>query len=378
LVAALLERSTVRHRSCSLSLVAALGTLVLACGSFGSGADATDTPSGTAPAATVAPAQSTSDDDDAARSGGSSAPSCARLHGGRTCGPHGTDDCCATASQGSVRLAKYMVTAGRMRAFVEAFDGDIAGFVRGLPADRWKPEWTADAALPTDRASADVALGPHGKKSCEQGPFTGHTYWTPRTDSDYSDFSQDALDEKALNCVPWELLQALCISDGGRLASVDELRAAFTNGGTTKFPWGDDAPDSWSAPDPLSRLNIEGAFRTEPHPATFRAREDGLPAEVSFMIAPPGRFPKGDNALGIADAAGNLLEYVGDAPRQFVWKADFERHGRYAALVTGGHIWMDRTVTARPWIWGSAQLGGNAGTADERHGYYAIGGRCAF
>ena len=97
------------------------------------------------------------------------------------------------------------------------------------------------------------------------------------------------------------------------------------------------------------------------------------------MIAPPGRFPLGHNQVGIADAAGNLLEFVGDAPRQFVWKGDFERHARDAALLTGGQIWMDETqITSAPWIWGENQLGGLAGTPEQKHGYYAIGGRCAF
>jgi hypothetical protein len=187
------------------------------------------------------------------------------------------------------------------------------------------------------------------------------------------------LDEKALNCVPWELLQALCIWDGGRLATLAELRAAFTNDGKTKFPWGNDRLDRLDMPDPLARLNMEGAFRTKPLPATFRMRGDGLPMEVSFLIAPPGRFPNGDSHVGIADAAGNLLEYVHDAQRRFVWKADFERHGLDAAGMTGGHIWMEKApLTGAPWIWGTSQLGGNAGTGAEKLGYYAIGGRCAF
>lgn len=357
------------------------GALALGCGSFTTGGEG-DSAGGDRPGEPAPSTTSTVTDPSLASPSAAaprSAPSCSREHGGRTCGPMQNDDCCATATQGDARIGKYMVTAGRMRAFIEAFGGDIAGFVSSLPADRWNPEWNVDGVLPIDRASADVALGPAGKKACEQGAFTGHTYWTPETPADFSDFSRDVLDEKALNCVPWELLQALCVWDGGRLASLAELKAAFTNGGTTTFPWGDEAPDRWDAPDPLERLNIEGAYRTEPLPATFRARDDGLPAEASFMIAPPGRFPKGHNATGIADAAGNLLEYVRDARRQFVWKADFERHGFDATLLTGGHIWMERTsLTAQPWIWGEGQLGGQAGVASERQGYYAIGGRCAF
>jgi formylglycine-generating enzyme required for sulfatase activity len=312
-----------------------------------------------------------------------SAPSCTRLHGGRTCGPDGKDDCCATAKQGSFTIDKYLITAGRMRAFIEQFKGNIKGFVDGLPAGKWQSEWTDPDGLPTNMDSANEILGPAGKKACNQGLFTGHTYWTPKTDDDFSDFDQDVLDDKALNCVPWVLLQALCAWDGGHLATVDELKAAFTNGGTTKYPWGDEDLQSVSAPDPEERLNIEGGFNTTPLPKTFRKTDSGDPAEVSFLIAPPGRFPKGNNKAGIADSAGNLLEFVGDQPRQFIWKADFEHHAANAAQWNGGYIWMDARasipvgVGRGPWIWGEGQLYGNAGTAAEKNGYYSLGGRCA-
>jgi len=312
------------------------------------------------------------------------APSCKRKHGGWTCGADGTDDCCAKAKQGEFTIDKYLVTAGRMRTFIEHFNGNIKGFVDSLPPERWKPEWTDPEALPTDIESANAILGPWKKKACQQGSYTGHTYWTPPTDEDYSDFPQEVLDEKALNCVPWPLLQALCVWDGGHIATVAELKAAFTNGGTTKYPWGNEELQSVTRPDPLERLNIEGAFKTTPLPENYRKNAQGEPAEVSFLISPPGRFPKGNNQVGIADSAGNLLEWVGDSPRQFVWKADFEHHGANAAAFNGGYIWMDARrgsppgVGFGPWIWGNGQLYGNAGLPGEKNGYYSIGGRCAY
>ncbi|HVH43260.1 MAG TPA: SUMF1/EgtB/PvdO family nonheme iron enzyme [Labilithrix sp.] len=312
------------------------------------------------------------------------APSCTLAHGGRSCGPDGTDDCCAVATQGTSKIDKYLITAGRMRAFIERFDGNIKGFVDKLPTEKWNPGWTDDDALPTDVASANLVLGPAMKKACDQGPNTGHTYWTPKTDEDYSDFDQGTLDEKALNCVPWQLMQALCVWDGGHLATLAELKAAFTNGGNTKYPWGDDELANLNAPDPQERLNIEASYRTPQVPADVtRQNENGDPAEVSFLISPPGRYPKGNNQAGIADSAGNLLEWVGDAPRQFVWKADFEHHAANAAQFNGGYFWWDARknmpfgLGAGPWIWGEGQLYGNAGNAGERNGYYSIGGRCA-
>lgn len=307
-----------------------------------------------------------------------SAPSCVREHGGRTCGPDGNSDCCAVAKQGEYTIDKYLITAGRMRAFIEHVKGDVKGFVDKLPANRWNAEWNDEEGLPTDIDSANAALGPLGKKACNQASNTGHTYWTPKTDDDYSDFEQDVLDEKALNCAPWVLLQALCAFDGGHLATVEELKAAFTNGGTTKYPWGDDDLESVNAPDPEERLNIEAAFVTEPAPANMRQ-----PPEVSFLISPPGRYPKGNNKVGIADSAGNVLEFVGDQPRQFIWKADFEHHAANASSWNRGYIWMDARknvplgVGSGPWIWGEGQLYGNAGNKGEKGGYYSLGGRCA-
>lgn len=376
------------------SLAPALLTLLTACSSFdGLSAEvpspapeaaASDMAAASTGAATTSDGATTKVPSTRAPAPAPSAPSCARPRGGATCGENGDGDCCATALQGEVRLGKYMITSGRMRTFVESVNGDVAGFVKTLPADRWKAEWGSES-LPTDRPSADVALGPQGKKACEQGANTGHTFWTPPTEGDFSDFDPATLDDKALNCVPWTLAQALCAFDGGHLATVKDLRAAFTNGGTTLFPWGNDRIDP-SAPDPSGRLNLEFGFVTETRPAKFRG--EGHPSEVSFFIAPPGRFPAGDNQAGIADAAGNLLEWVGDAPRQFVWKGDFEHHAADAVALNttalaGTSLWMDHEVgvlglTGRPWVWGTRQLAGNAGSEGQKDGYYAIGARCAF
>lgn len=317
------------------------------------------------------------------------APSCARFHGGRTCGPDGKDDCCAVVQQGSkYKIDKYLVTAGRMRAFIERFQGDIQSYVESL-GSRWDPEWADEDSLPYDIASANDLLGPEGyKKSCQNNDVNGHTYWTPPDGNYVSDLDQPTLDDKALNCVPWPLMQALCIWDGGHIATLAALKAGFTNNGTTKYPWGNEALASNDAPDPQDRLNIAFGFETSPLPATYRKRSDGSPAGVSFFISPPGRYPKGNNQAGLADSAGDLLEWVGDELRRFVWKADFEHHALDMAVyqLNKDSWWSEKDKTNNPWIWGEGMLNGNIGckpdkpgaTCDriERNGYYAIGGRC--
>ncbi len=315
-----------------------------------------------------------------------SAPSCTRQHGGRSCGPNGDEDCCAKVKQGSYTLDKYLITAGRMRAFIEREGGDIQGYVAKLPANQWDTSWTDPDALPTNIETANAVMGAALKRACSPGSNTGRTYWTPKSGDDYSDFDQDVLDEKALNCVPWQMVKAFCVFDGGHLATVDELRAAFTNGGTTKYPWGDDYYDP-SGPDPQNRLNAWFNYSGTPLPNDYRKDDDGNPKDNAFYVSPPGRFPLGDNKAGVADAAGDLLEWVGEQPRRFVWKADFEKHGsdakKFNATSIGGSnadIWSDTApiyAGGGPWIWGNNQLG-LIGTQDERNGYYSIGARCAY
>lgn len=314
------------------------------------------------------------------------APSCTREHGGRSCGPDGNDDCCVKVKQGSYTLDKYLITAGRMRAFIERFNGDIQGFVKTLPAGKWNSAWNDPDALPSNIDEANGVMGAPLKRGCSPGTNTGRTYWTPKKDNDYSDFDQDTLDEKALNCVPWQMVQAMCAFDGGRLANLEELKAAFTNAGTTKYPWGDDYYDPSKA-DPNNRLNSFYNYNDTPLPANARKNDDGSPLDISFYVSPPGKYPLGNNKSGVADSAGNLLEWTGDQPRQFIWKADFEKHGKDAKTMnqtsgnlSGADIWLEKVPVyggGGPWIWGNKQLG-VAGDNGERNGYYSIGGRCAY
>lgn len=89
------------------------------------------------------------------------APSCTVHHGGRTCGPNGDEDCCrslpvtgfAKVGGKTVHLDKYEITAGRMRAFVEAIGSakggipDVKGFMAAHRPERWNPAW--EAVLPS-------------------------------------------------------------------------------------------------------------------------------------------------------------------------------------------------------------------------------------
>ncbi len=304
-------------------------------------------------------------------------PSCTKLEGGFTCGPNDSgarqQDCCDSAPVGNFVVDKFQVTAGRMRTFIERVDGNVRAWAAALPAATWNSAYTVE--LPDSAAKADEQLGPfYDKRSCQTGDFTGHTYWTTATAGDTKDFSKEVLDTKALNCVPWWLLSAFCVWDGGHLTTEAELRAAYTNGSTTSYPWG--AAKGYSVLQPSDFAIQKMGYATPNPPAAARTRGGGF-LDVSYYVAPPGRRALGYNATGHADMVGNLLEWVGDSSRQLIWKGSFESHAEEAAKDNRGSNdpYSARDSKGAPWRWGTNL--GNRPTDGRGLGYYAIGGRCS-
>lgn len=220
--------------------------------------------------------------------------------GGDTCGPgeeEGEHESCARtlsvplADGSSAELDKYVITAGRMRAFVERTGGDLRSFVNNLgPDPRWDPTWTE--RLPSTMDELYDALGPWNGNGCYFDGEGARTYWLPDAvnqafpDSPHQ-YSQDVLDQKAMNCVSFYLLQAFCIWDGGRLASLDELYAAW---GSATYPWGEEA---WDETRVVHNFNYA-------YPAEALDR-------TSYVSA-PGRRPAGNGPYGHADLAGLLFQ----------------------------------------------------------------------
>ena len=311
---------------------------------------------------------------------------CTQLEGGQTCGPNEglgkQKDCCEHATVGAFAIDKYLITAGRMRAFLERHDGKIRDWAATLPAGKWNQAWTAMLpnsidGTPGDGNNANTQLGPFwNKRSCETGYHTGHTFWTPAAYGDTKDFPKNVLDTKALNCVPWWLMQALCVFDGGRLLTEAELRAAYTNSGTTAYPWGARGTYTSGTQNPYS-VQLWG-YSTPNPPPDARTDANGY-LDIAFNIAPPGRRPTGYNNAGIADLVGNLLEWVGDSERQFVWKGSFENHAREADMIEApidDDPYMSMRTVAIPWRW--QDVVAPAGDSENVNGYYGIGGRCGY
>jgi formylglycine-generating enzyme required for sulfatase activity len=311
---------------------------------------------------------------------------CTQLEGGQTCGPNDDltkqTDCCARARVGKYEIDKFLVTAGRMRAFVGRLDGKVRDWATTLPAGRWNQAWTAMLpnsieGAPDDGNNASSQLGPYfGKRSCDTGYHTGHTFWTSASYGDTKDFPQNVLDAKALNCVPWWLLAALCVFDGGHLLTEAELRAAYTNGGTTAYPWG--TRGTYSTSDQNDYAIGLWSYATPNPPPDARRDPDGY-KDVAFYIAPPGRRPAGYSSAGVADLVGNLLEWVGDSERQFVWKGSFEQHARDADAIAppvDDDPYLVMRTGQIPWRW--QDVVATATDPENVNGYYAIGGRCGY
>ncbi len=297
--------------------------------------------------------------------------SCTQHMGGDTCGVGEVGDpsakhesCCSTAPlpYSATRIDKYLVTAGRMRAMIDRLGGNVRGFVATLPASQWSPAW--NGLVPGNRAEAEEMLGPYwagapndangneSKRSCSAGNYTGRTWWAPPTNGDYSDFTKDQLDAKALNCVGWHLMTAFCAWDGGRMGSRAELALAYTNGGSTRYPWqwkdtSSYDPNAWDG-----RLNHVFSYNFPDVPG-MRRSGSGDALDIAYHVSPPGRFPSGWNKDGV-EIAGNLLTWITDAEYFITWNHSWERHG-------------DNDLQAQSWL---------VTGPGEPNGYYAIGGRC--
>lgn len=238
-------------------------------------------------------------------------------------------------AEGVVELDKYVITAGRMRAFVERTGGDVRSFVDGLGDDpRWRPEWSA--RVPSNLAEAHWELGPFGPRSgCWFEGEGARTYWMPdEVNASFPDrphtYPQEVLDTKALQCVTFAMLQAFCIWDGGRLATIEELDAAW---GPAYYPWGD---DEW-----LPERAI--------HNFTYGYPEDRR--DNTAYIAAPGRAPAGNGPFGHADLAGLVFQISSSFAEEDV--VHWSKAGSWEVHAPGG-----------------GHLGHTTGA------YWAAGGRC--
>lgn len=231
------------------------------------------------------------------------------------CGPNG-DDCCCTslevasgtyyrtytnsgsgptgeadlATVSSFRLDKYLVTVGRFRQFVNAWNGG-AGY---MP--------------PPGSGKHTYLNGGQGlANSADPGTYeTGWdaTDWNNTTDIDPTTANLTSLTSCAsfatwtasagsqenlpINCVNWWESYAFCIWDGGFLPSEAEWEYAAAGGSQQReYPWGSTAPGT----------NNQYAIYSEDYTGN------------STDIAPVGTATLGAGIWGQLDLAGNVSEW---------------------------------------------------------------------
>jgi hypothetical protein len=139
------------------------------------------------------------------------------------------DSCCAsvplTANTTTPRMDKYMITAGRMRTFLERVNYNVRSFTSKLPAAQWPASW--NALVPSNQAEAYEALGPGGGSHPRNGCFTMRSYQWDQDGAFYS-YKRGMYDIRPLNCVEVYLAHAFCRWDGGRLPTAAEIVKADT------------------------------------------------------------------------------------------------------------------------------------------------------
>lgn len=225
------------------------------------------------------------------------AKSCADMD--NTCGPTGTESCCAEqaipggsfnrsnmaaapATVSSFWLDRFEITVGRYRKFVEAYPGSKpapgAGAHPFIPKIGWDAAW--DAALPVSKAALQE------QANCS----SSHQTWTD---------IPGANENLPMNCISWYDAFAFCVWDGGRLPTEAEWNYAAAGGAEQReYPWS----------VPANSKTIDGTY------AVYDCRGDGPAATCSYpnILKVGSKSPKGDGRWGHADLGGSMWEWTLD------------------------------------------------------------------
>jgi formylglycine-generating enzyme len=203
-------------------------------------------------------------------------------------GPTGEAD---PATVSSFRLDKYVVTVGRFRQFVNAWN---AGYMP--PAGSGKHTYlnggnglnaTGGGYEPGWAATDDGNIAPTGP-NLECDPI--FATWTNTTGS------QDNL---PINCVNWYEAYAFCIWDGGFLPSEAEWEYAAAGGSEQReYPWGSTAPGTGCPQTGCQYAIYNCDFPNGSGSCTSVAN-----------IAPVGYAAQGAGLWGQLDLAGDVFEW---------------------------------------------------------------------
>jgi formylglycine-generating enzyme required for sulfatase activity len=211
-----------------------------------------------------------------------------------------------------------------------------------VPNSGWRTEW--NSVLPASRAEVDRMLGPD---QCQVGTnlddYGTLTWWTSTIDARIkasnrnqtailAENTKEALDGKALNCVPWHVLFAFCVWDGGRLPTDAEWGFASAGGEEQRtFPWGNMAAGEQARIGDNNQLSTAPTYATgkdflvaalwdravgpnvfpDNYVYTYRT-EFRSQTDNAANLAPVGERPKGNGKWGHSDLAGGMYEWMLD------------------------------------------------------------------
>jgi iron(II)-dependent oxidoreductase len=104
-------------------------------------------------------------------------------------------------------------------------------------------------------------------------------------------------DDLPVDQVDWTDANRFCAWARARLPTAEEWDRIVTNGGRTRFPWGDEPPSA-------KRANL--CFRGCENRPGRPVEDDGFANESGPVCA----YPDGRNADGVCDLVGNLTEWT--------------------------------------------------------------------
>lgn len=173
----------------------------------------------------------------------------------------------------------FEVTVGRMRSFVEAYPGSKPKAGDGAHPKEPKSGWNEDVYLPDSQEKLRWALGTDPGAD-DKTPFLP---WTDEPGPN---------ENRPISNVTWQVAQAFCIWDGGRLPTEAEWNYAIAGGDEQRtYPWGE-AP-------------------TKPEWAALNYNDPGGPYDMAGLDV--GMLSGGATRWGHLDMNGGRMEMMLDA-----------------------------------------------------------------
>jgi len=239
------------------------------------------------------------------------------------------------ATLSTLRLDRYLVTVGRFRQFVKAWNHG-AGYTPDVGSGKHAHLNGGQGLVDVSgggggyetgwAAGGDSSLAPtDANLACDPVNATGT--WTP---------SPAGQEELPINCVNWYEAYAFCIWDGGFLPSEAEWEYAAAGGAAQReYPWGSTAPGT------ANDLAIYGCL--------YPSGASGCSSPSLAMLAPVGTAAAGEGLFGQLDLAGELLEWTLDTSGPFVDPCvDCANLGAGQYRSTRGGAWDDSTSYLLP------------------------------